>query len=56
MTGVLIKRRKLETDTERMPGESKGRDWSNPSPSKDHQRLQTNHQEPGEKHEKDALL
>ena len=54
MTGVLIKRRKL--DTERMPGESKGRDWSNPSPSKDYQRLQINHQEPREKHEKDALL
>ena len=54
MTGVLIKRRKL--DPERMPGESKGRDWSNPAPSKDHQRLQTNHQEPREKHENDALL
>ena len=52
ITGVLIKRRKLETETERMPGESKGRDWSNPSPSKDHQRLQTNHQESEESMEK----
>ena len=47
MSGVLIKRGSLETDTEeRRPREDRGRDWSNASTSQGTPRIVDNYRKP----------
>ena len=43
MTGVLIKRGKLDTDAYRMPGEHEGEGQSDASVSQENTRLPANH-------------
>lgn len=55
MTGVLIRKPRVNTETQRRGHEDRGRDWGDTSMSQGMPRISSNHQKLGKK-KKDSLL